>query len=586
MNRRYIPHVRLCLVVSAFSLVQAANAAFKSPENIIVQAEAISPSDVYAVDLDGDGDLDVLSASWGDDKIAWYANDGTGRFGSQQIITSLTYLARSVYAADLDGDGDLDVLSASAGDDRIAWYANDGTGQFGSQQVITDGALRADFVCATDLDGDGDLDVLSLSKRSVFSQADKIAWYANDGTGQFGPEQVITTFSNGAGSIHAVDLDGDADLDILSVSRGGRGSPSTIAWHANDGTGQFGPEQVVTTLGYEASAVCAADLDSDGDLDVLSASLDDNKIAWYANDGAGQFGSRQVITTWADGAGSLYAADLDGDGSLDVISVSARDDKLAWCANNGTGLFEAQQVITTTAKGLSSVQIADLDGDDDLDVLSASLDDNKLAWYENDSSVRSYFLVVDDFEQYNEECNRIFFAWQDGPGHNGGQGIEDCNVPPSDGNGGGSVVGCDWPACLGPTVAHSGAQSMPFFYNNQFGPSEATRSFPGQDWSSNGIQTLSMVLYGEESNTGQLYIKINDTKIVYEGDPGDITRPEWQVWNVDLTAVSGIQNVQSLTIGVDGASAAGTLYIDDIRLYPLPEESIIQVQPDDSAPGG
>ena len=78
---------------------------------------------VYAADLDGDGDLDVFSASW--QKISWCANDGAGQFGYQQVITTEVYHAQSVYAADLDGDGDLDVLSASGGDDKIAWYENE-----------------------------------------------------------------------------------------------------------------------------------------------------------------------------------------------------------------------------------------------------------------------------------------------------------------------------------------------------------------------------------------------------------------------------------------------------------------------------
>jgi hypothetical protein len=64
-----------------------------------------------------------------DDKIAWYQNDGTGNFNTQQIITTNTNGATSIYATDLDGDGDADVLSASSNDDKIAWYPNDGTWQ-------------------------------------------------------------------------------------------------------------------------------------------------------------------------------------------------------------------------------------------------------------------------------------------------------------------------------------------------------------------------------------------------------------------------------------------------------------------------
>ena len=72
--------------------------------------------------MDGDGDMDVLSAS-SNDEIAWYKNDGSQNFTPYSISTAAD-AARSVFAADVDGDGDLDVLSASSSDDKIAWYEN------------------------------------------------------------------------------------------------------------------------------------------------------------------------------------------------------------------------------------------------------------------------------------------------------------------------------------------------------------------------------------------------------------------------------------------------------------------------------
>jgi hypothetical protein len=67
-----------------------------------------------------------LSASYADNKIAWYKNtDGDGTFGAQQVISTAALGAISVYATDIDGDGDMDVLSASFTDDKIAWYKND-----------------------------------------------------------------------------------------------------------------------------------------------------------------------------------------------------------------------------------------------------------------------------------------------------------------------------------------------------------------------------------------------------------------------------------------------------------------------------
>ena len=76
----------------------------------------------------------------------------------------------------------------------------------------------------------------------------------------------------------------------------------------------------------------AADIDGDGDIDVLSASTTDNKIAWYENDGSQSF-TPHTITTSADGAASVYAVDIDGDGDMDVLSASQLDDKIAWYEN-------------------------------------------------------------------------------------------------------------------------------------------------------------------------------------------------------------------------------------------------------------
>ncbi len=329
---------------------------------------------VFASDLDGDGDMDILSASNDDNKIAWYENDGSGNFVMQQVITTNAILGTSVYASDLDGDGDMDVLSASRSDNKIAWYENDGSGGFSAQKIISVISDGARSVYASDLDNDGDMDVLSAS-----SDDDKIAWYENDGNGNFSTQQVITINADFAACVYASDLDGDGNIDVLSASL----RDNKIAWYKNDGGGSFGVQQVITTNTNGAVSVYACDLNGDGDEDVLSASISDDKIAWYKNDGSGNFGVQQVITTNTDGARSVYASDLDNDGDLDVLSGSLFDDKIAWYENDGNGNFNVQQIIATTADRVISIYTSDLDGDGDMDVLSASWDDNKIAWYEN-----------------------------------------------------------------------------------------------------------------------------------------------------------------------------------------------------------
>jgi hypothetical protein len=313
--------------------------------------------------------------------VGWYENQGGGNFGPQQVIIDNTKADSadgcfSVFATDLNGNGDTDVLSACGLGDEVARYVNHGGGNFGPQpqQAITTNVDRPFNVYATDLDGDSDADVLSASSKD-----DKIAWYKNQGGGNFGPQQVISTNTDYARSVYAIDLDGDGDADVLSASS----ADDKIAWYENKG-GSFGPQQVITTNAKGARCVYATDLDGDGDADVLSASYDDDKIAWYENQG-GSFGPQQAITTNADGAQGVYAKDLDGDGDADVLSASQNDDKIAWYENQGGGSFGPQQVITTNAVRAFDVYAKDLDGDGDQDVLSASALDDKIAWYENKS---------------------------------------------------------------------------------------------------------------------------------------------------------------------------------------------------------
>ncbi len=181
------------------------------------------------------------------------------------------------------------------------------------------------------------------------------------------------------------------------------------------------------------------------------------------------------------------------------------------------------------------------------------------------------FKVVDDFERYTDKAGaEIFSAWVDG--------FSD-NYKSS-----GSTVGLDTAAggTFGETtIIHGGKQSMPLRYDNTKAPiSEATWTFDSpQDWTASGIKSLSLWFRGVAGNGGQLYVKINGTKIAYDGDAADVARSAWQVWNLDLSQAGKVNSVRSLTIGIEGAGAQGTLYVDDIRLYPKVPEYITPVQP-------
>jgi hypothetical protein len=404
-------------------------------------ADSAAAVSVYAADLDLDGDMDILTASYEESTILWYENDGDGHFTIPQVVTNLVDFARKVYADDLDGDGDMDVLSAScekdnmfANWDLIAWYENtlyrgkycasfgpqqiitittghaesvfcadldddndmdvvynsgneiiwqknDGHGHFGDQRVITSLIKFARDVWAADLDGDSDIDILSCSWLD-----DKIAWYENDGAGNFTfMPRIISTFGKNPISIFCADIDRDKDIDVIAASTDDR----KIVWYANDGSGTFSDQHVITSVANYPHDIHTSDIDRDGDMDVLSAFARSDEIVWYENNGLGQFGEKMTISDYADFAVSVHAADIDKDGDIDVLSASAGyDDKVAWYENhwynnNHKADFEKEKMITTSAEGASAVFTADLDGDGDLDIISASMTDRKIAWYEN-----------------------------------------------------------------------------------------------------------------------------------------------------------------------------------------------------------
>jgi hypothetical protein len=248
-----------------------------------------------------------------------------------------------------------------------------------SETNIATTAAAPELSQTADLDGDGDQDMV----YSIFS-SDRIVWIENDGTGNFvGGEKLISTLADGPSSLFSADLDNDGDIDVMSASF----LDKKIAWYENDGLGNFGVQQIISSSVNSANFVYASDLDSDGYLDVLSISLINDEIAWYKNDGSANFGTQRIISSTANGANCVYASDLDDDGDFDILSSSFNDDKIAWYENtDGMGTFGGEQIITTLAGRASYVYSADLNNDGSMDVLSSSLDDNKIAWYENDGN--------------------------------------------------------------------------------------------------------------------------------------------------------------------------------------------------------
>ncbi len=193
------------------------------------------------------------------------------------------------------------------------------------------------------------------------------------------------------------------------------------------------------------------------------------------------------------------------------------------------------------------------------------------------------FIIVEDFEEYDDFCNRIFYKWNDGWGYSADPG---CGVTASTGNGTGSTVGNLSAPYAEQTVVHGDIQSMPFQYDNsgmggKARYSEASREFATpQNWTRNDVKALTLWFRGETGNTPEtLYVAVEDSagqlRVANHPDPEALQVPGWQQWNIALTQFSGVNlaSVKKLYIGVGNrsnpqAGGSGRLYIDDIRVYP------------------
>ena len=179
------------------------------------------------------------------------------------------------------------------------------------------------------------------------------------------------------------------------------------------------------------------------------------------------------------------------------------------------------------------------------------------------------FVVVEDFESYNDYSpNEIWNTWIDGYGvaTNGATS----GYPDPDFNAGEHFMET--------SIVHSGAQSMPIFYDNSVGLSEVTKTLTeGRDWTREGVVTLTLFVYGDAANADEpFYIALNSNAIVNISDAG-VLIADWTQIDIPLERFAtypflNLANVSSLSIGFGNkinpvAGGSGHVFVDVIRLY-------------------
>jgi hypothetical protein len=292
-------------------------------------------SHINVVDLDRDGRDDVLAC---DDKlngVVWLRQTEPGKFTESTLMASLPSPVH-VEAVDIDGDGDLDLLVACMGEvfpnnDKIGSVVileNDGHQHF-AKHIIADHIARVTDVRASDFDGDGKLD---LAVGQFGYDQGEIRWMRNLGNWQFESHNLLNL--SGTINVCVADLNGDRALDIVAVVSQ---QWEEIHLFENDGKGNFTDRILFgsTNEDYGSSGISLCDLNRDGRPDILYTNGDGfayadpgkrpwHGVQWLENLGGGSFKYHRIGDL--PGAYAPIGVDLDGSGKMDIVCTSGFND--------------------------------------------------------------------------------------------------------------------------------------------------------------------------------------------------------------------------------------------------------------------
>ncbi|HOE64311.1 MAG TPA: VCBS repeat-containing protein [Candidatus Sumerlaeota bacterium] len=389
MNIFFISRKTLCLAfVMCFVLSFAVARQTAFDYSLVTTLQGGVRSVAYA-DMDKDGDLDIIAVGgWKTThpivkyygEIYWYENNGSGGGWTQHYVDEFLD-AISVCVADVDGDGDMDIIAASYHLNEISLWKNDGKGGgWEKTQIVADFA-GACSVFPADVDGDGDIDIVAAAKDS-----NTVAWFVNNGTGGGWKKNIVTTSFKGAACVQAADFNNDGKIDIVGAAE----IDGEIAWWRNDGGGTTWTKSFIKNLFIGAKYVHAADVDGDGFCDVVGAAADINTIGFFKNPGIDDMWTYRVVSSDVEGVSSVWVADLDGDCDGDILATGLTQRSLSWFENQDkNGTVWKRTDLSLSFSGASEVKAADFDNDGDLDIIGAASIINTISLHKNRTIHRS-----------------------------------------------------------------------------------------------------------------------------------------------------------------------------------------------------
>ncbi len=265
-------------------------------------------------DLNGDGHPDITVAAWVSGQIAVYYSSGTNPITWQKQLVGTSFLgAHEVYADDLDNDGDLDLMGAAAASHEIAVWLNQGGNPVAWQKyTLSQNYGGARSVFSTDLNADGVKEVIGAGLTN-----NRISYWKQMDFEPYWEEVIVADDFVGAHRVRVCDLDNDGHPDILGEAY----TSGKVAWWKNSGT------EPPTFQKYVIDASCtlcldivAADFNGDGNQEIVSSSQNTATLAIYYPTADPAVWTKEILTNTYTDPWRLQVCDLDGDQDIDILS--------------------------------------------------------------------------------------------------------------------------------------------------------------------------------------------------------------------------------------------------------------------------
>jgi hypothetical protein len=340
---------------------EAGTGAFADP---LLLEEGDSPSDIAPADLDNDNDMDIAISNQGsygagyDGTVSVYKNNGDGTFTSA-IEYDVGTQARAVCAGDFNMDGNIDLATAEY-HSGVSILFNTGNAVFQTAVNYPYGGAAIDL-CSGDLNGDGYFDLAIVDHGGGIG---RVAILLNNGDGTFsgaGYYSYGPSVFDDYNSITSADLDDDGDIDLavgIWMS-----NDKSMGIFLNNGDGSFqASESPLIDVYSQITNLEAADLDNDGDADLIGWAVLSGDVYTFINNGDATFVT-MAIDGWGGGPNTL--ADMNADGNIDIIFSHGLS------LGNGDGTFQ-DPYIYYDGGGTWQNCAADFNGDGALDIGGAN----------------------------------------------------------------------------------------------------------------------------------------------------------------------------------------------------------------------